>query len=503
MSHLRVVSETIKNPGEIEKCVELCRTKFSQILTAVLTSENQEAHQAESCIFKNMLELGLLLMELFFASFNQGDYGESVPTAQGVAKRQKNLGQRSYFSIFGKVKVIRYLYEIDGTTLAPLDIFLNLPQRCYSYFLSEMANLLSIKGSYYGGFEFLNKFFDLKLYVAAMETIAQSSWESYEDYYEVRNSIKKPGRETDFTAVSFDGKGIPIIKKEGVSIKSKPGKGDKKGKKKEALVGVKYHINANVRKAVEVAENLVFPQENEDKTKNSSPKEKAKNIRYIASIQQSKKEVMAAIKKEVQHEDFSEVPLLCVMDGALYLWTILKQIFREIENKVMILDIIHVLEYIWEIANVKHKKGSREAKNYVYEKLLFILNGKVSSYILELQNEWMEGSLSKSKKETFKKVITYFKNHKDYMKYNEYLAKGYPIGSGVVESACGHLVKDRMEISGARWAVQGSEAILKIRSIVKSQDWDDYWNFFTKQKQDNEFFPDRANALKSQIKMAS
>jgi len=116
----------------------------------------------------------------------------------------------------------------------------------------------------------------------------------------------------------------------------------------------------------------------------------------------------------------------------------------------MILDIIHVFEYIWEIAKVKYEKNRGESKKYVYEKLLLILKGKVASYILELQNECMEGTLSKSQKEIFQKVITYFKNHKEYMKYNEYLQKGYPIGSGVVESACGHLVKDRMEISGAR-----------------------------------------------------
>ena len=89
------------------------------------------------------------------------------------------------------------------------------------------------------------------------------------------------------------------------------------------------------------------------------------------------------------------------------------------------------------------------------------------------------------------------------MKYDEYLAQGYPIGSGIVESACGHVVKDRMEITGARWGINGAEAILKLRSIVKSNDWDDYWEFFTRQAKSNEFFPNGDNSINSQQKLVA
>ena len=189
------------------------------------------------------------------------------------------------------------------------------------------------------------------------------------------------------------------------------------------------------------------------------------------------------------------------MDGAPYLWKLFKKLYKEIKNKVLILDIIHVLEYIWLIAHAKYKEGSDDAKEYVYENLKLILKGKVASYIMELQREMMSDKLSNSKKKTFSKVITYLKNHRHYMKYDEYLARGYPIGSGIVESACGHVVKDRMEITGARWGISGAEAILKLRSIVKSNDWDNYWEFFTKQKKNNEFFPNGDNPIDSKQKL--
>lgn len=490
MTHLRIVNEASQknDPSNVEKYIVDSETKFNQILAEVLNGTNREAHQVEISIFKQLLELGLLLLNLFFSNHNQGDYGKQINIAKGCAKRGRTSA-KSYYSIFGKLEVTRYFYHIGKESFAPLDIILNLPVRCYSYFLSEMVDMLCIKEAYSEGASFLKKFFNLKLYVSAMETIAAESWSSYEDYYDVKRNIPQLSETPSaFTVVSFDGKGIPMIKKEIENIKGKQGG---QAKKKESLVGVEYEINANIRTPKEVATNLVFPDEKES---NPAFKEKAQNIRYIASIEQSKKEVMEEIKTEIRNQNFDESPLIVVMDGALCLWKLAKSVFQDIKSKVLILDIIHALEYIWLIANVKHPKDSKKAKQYVYEKLLMVLQGRISSYILELQNEKL-GKKRKTQIKVFSKVITYFKNHKEYMKYDEYLFNGYPIGSGVVESACGHIVKDRMEISGARWGIQGSEAILKLRSVVKSNDWDNYWEFFIAQKRNNDFLPTDTKSL--------
>ena len=70
------------------------------------------------------------------------------------------------------------------------------------------------------------------------------------------------------------------------------------------------------------------------------------------------------------------------------------------------------------------------------------------------------------------------------MYYDNYLSKGYPIGTGVIESACSHVVKQRTEITGARWGISGAEAILKLRSVKQSNEWEDYWGFYTKKRVD-------------------
>jgi len=503
MAH--VSKNTVTASGEyssdIEKCLDGCKEKFSQILFGVLNEGKQDAHKMEASIFNQLIKLGFILMQLYFASQNKGNYGKTLKTAQGIAKRGR-ISKKAYFSIFGKMKVTRYLYHIGNVSFVPLDIVLNLPVRCYSYFLSEFANLLNINGAYENASGLLKKFFGAKLSISALETISGESSDRYEDYYDLKNRLPKLESEEDYVVVSFDGKGVPMIKAEAANIVARQGKGEKKQKKKEALVGVRYDVNANVRTAKEVAANLVYPDKKEDKNE-TGKSAKAQNIRYIASVEKPKRKVMEEIHEQVKDENFNDKPLVCVMDGALYLWALFKDVFKDIENKVLILDIIHVLEYIWIIAHIKHKEGSAEGKKYVYKKLLLILQGKVASYIMELQREMLSKKWKKTQSDKFLKVIIYLKNHKEYMKYDQYLAEGYPIGSGVVESACSHVVKDRMEISGARWGINGSESILKLRSVAKSKDWDEYWEFFTAQAKNNTFFPDEYNLMNVQEKMAA
>ncbi len=474
-------NEQTKLSDEVQSHINVCKENFNVILLEVINGKHQEAHKMEQCIFARLIELGLLLLKLFFDSQNKGDYGDIIETNKGIAKRGRTR-KKSYFSIFGKLKIIRFLYSVEDAeskSFAPLDLFLNLPTRCYSYLLSEFSSLLLIGEAYNNSAKILKKFFGLKISISALETIIDQSSGSYTEYYDIKITLPKPVKKTDFTVVSFDGKGVPMIKKEAAKIIARPGKGEKKQKKKEALVGVKYDVNANVRTAEKVATNLVFPEEKKDKK--ADKETKSQNIRYVASLERPKNEVMEEIHKEVINEDFSKKPLVCVMDGALHLWNTFKEVYKDIPNKVLILDIIHVVEYIWIVAHVKHKEGGDACKKYVHEKLLLILQGKVSSYIMELQNELMSTNKKwkKSQRKKLSKVITYLKNHRQYMKYDEYLLNGYTIGSGIVESACSHLVANRMEITGARWGINGAETILKMRSIEKNNDWDEYWKFYT------------------------
>jgi CRISPR/Cas system-associated protein Csx1 len=212
-----------KHSSDIEQCLDSCKEKFNQILFGVLNEGNQDAHKMEASIFKQLMKLGFILMQLFFAIQNKGNYGKIIETAQGIATRGRT-SVKSYFSIFGKMKVTRYLYHIEDVSFVPLDIILNLPVRCYSYFLSEFANLLNINGAYKNTSELLTKFFGVKLSISASEIISSESSDCYEDYYNLKNRLPKLESEEDYVVVSFDGKGVPMIKAEAAKIVARQGK---------------------------------------------------------------------------------------------------------------------------------------------------------------------------------------------------------------------------------------------------------------------------------------
>ena len=161
--------------------------------------------------------------------------------------------------------------------------------------------------------------------------------------------------------------------------------------------------------------------------------------------------------------------MVCVMDGAKSLWTMLA---RHVSGVICILDIYHALEYLWLAAYCFFPEGSDEAKAFVTERLERILEGKVGYVIGGLKQMDTKGNLNKGKRTQLAKVITYFENNRRFMKYDQYLANGYPIGSGVVEGACRHLVKDRMEGTGMRWRVAGAQSMLSLRAVFLNDEWD-------------------------------
>lgn len=106
-----------------------------------------------------------------------------------------------------------------------------------------------------------------------------------------------------------------------------------------------------------------------------------------------------------------------------------------------------------------------------------LLEGKVGQVIGGLRRMISSHDLAGEKRRVLRSVIGYYDNHRNSMKYDVYLAAGYPIGSGVVEGACRHLVKDRLERTGMRWTVKGARAILHLRAAYLNDDWNDFVNY--------------------------
>jgi hypothetical protein len=136
-----------------------------------------------------------------------------------------------------------------------------------------------------------------------------------------------------------------------------------------------------------------------------------------------------------------------------------------------------------ESAYVFHAEASLEADLWVLDRTLRILSGEVSQVVKGLRQSITKRSFSGAKRKTLQGVADYLYRSRTRMRYHQYLANGWPIASGPVEGACKNLIKDRMERSGMRWTEQMAEAIVQLRAIYLSQDFDQYWQFHIEQDQ--------------------
>ena len=92
--------------------------------------------------------------------------------------------------------------------------------------------------------------------------------------------------------------------------------------------------------------------------------------------------------------------------------------------------------------------------------------------------------LTAGQREPVDQCADYLRKHQSYLAYDQYLGAGLPIGSGVIEGACRHLVKDRLGLTGARWRLRGAEAVLRLRALRSSGDFDEYWRYHEAQELD-------------------
>ena len=143
----------------------------------------------------------------------------------------------------------------------------------------------------------------------------------------------------------------------------------------------------------------------------------------------------------------------------------------------VILDIIHVVEYVWKAAHVFHREGSPELECWAWTRVRSILEGKASKVAAAMRRAATVAGLSSDTRKPVDTCADYLLKYAPYLHYDRYLAAGYPIATGVIEGACRYLVRDRMELTGARWRLVGAEAVLKLRALRASRDFDAYWDF--------------------------
>jgi hypothetical protein len=460
-------TELLKAQAQFEETVKFFRQA---------SNDGLRLDELERGLWRRLLAMGLAMLEAFVAQAGDGDMGETIEQDGQTLRRIDTLRSRRYLSIFGAVAISRRAYAVREKQQehAPLDARLGLPEDEFSYVLKDWLQQSCVRDAFGEAVNWLGEMLELPLSVRSAEQINQRMAEEVEQF-RLAQPVPSAREEAEVLVVTADGKGVPMRRPIEVRVRQgvRRRKGEKANKKQMAAVGAVYSIAPFVRTADDVIDEV---QRRERAAERPRPQHKrvwAELSRMHEGEQLSGKErlfaemAIQAHERDPQHRN----PLVCLMDGETALWEMQR---AWLPRAVGVLDLFHVLERLWDVAHCFHGEGSEAAETFVTHRLDMLLTGKVGYMIGGLRRLLAQSDLRGEKHRTVQKAIGYFDHNREHMRYDEYLAAGYPIGSGVAEGACRHLVKDRLERTGMRWTVNGAQAMLHLRALYLNGDWKSY-----------------------------
>lgn len=432
-------------------------------------------------------EIQRLLLEAHVASRGDGDVGPAIQVRPGegetepVCHSQKRMDTRHPQTIFGQITTDRLGYCRPGqASVHPLDAQLQLADRSFSYELQRRVIKAAVQGPFDEAVERVEESTGVLIPKRSAEEMVQQAACDFEMFYQAR--IPSPQAQTGPILVgSVDCKGIPMKKSQPARKVVRLCKGEKASQKKMGTVAAVYTQQPRVRTPQEVIESL-FEPDSKRPTESPARHVRPEYKRVWASLDKGKAGLIEEVAQEMQRRDGQKDKEWVVLtDGERALQ---KQVEARLGDACLVLDFQHALEKLWQAAYVFHDEGSPQAKDWVKERALHILQGQVSQVIKGMRQSATKRHLSEKKKKPVEATAAYFYRNRSHMRYDDYLQRGWPISTGVVEGACKNLVKDRMERSGMRWTQQGAEAMLKMRATYLSDDFEEYWVFHIQQDQE-------------------
>ena len=419
-----------------------------------------------------------------------------VTGEDGIARTRAEKGRaRLLVTKFGQVTVSRIAYRAPGEPdVHPLDAALNLPEEKHSHGLRKMAAAEAARGSHEAAAAAIARATEVRIGKRQLEELAHRAAAHVEAYYLWR--VVSPAPDDHALVLTFDGKGIvmlpgalrPATAKAAAAAEGKLATrlspGEKSGRKRMAELACVYDAVPVPRTPEDVISTPA--QKRKKKTRAGKAKGKGKPREpqargkwLTASVTDDIPAVIAAAFGEAERRDPGHRRAWAVLiDGNN---TQIEAVTAEAASRgvtvTIIIDFIHVLEYLWQAAWSFFDKAEPAAEAWVADQARKILHGSARQVAAGIRRRATTYGYRGQERAGADECARYLENKKDYLDYPAALAKGWPIATGIIEGACRHIVKDRMDITGARWGLEGAEAILKLRALTASGDFDAYWRY--------------------------
>jgi hypothetical protein len=399
--------------------------------------------------------------------------------------------QRWLATVFGLVRVTRVAHRGPGAcNVHPADAALSLPAGRHSTGLRRLAVTEAVRGSFDQAHDAIERRCGNVLGKRRLEELVVDAAVDIDGFYRTR--IPVPCSREMPLVVQVDGKGVVMrpealreatrraAEKAASGHRGRLAPGEKPNRKRMATVACVF----DTRPAPRRPHDVIHPPGGRSGGRRARPGPKAENKWCIASLARSPEQVIADAFDQADARDPKHLrPWIVLVDGARHQLDLIKaETSRRGVTVHILLDFVHVTEYVWAAAHAFHKPGTTEAEAWAADRLTSILAGHGASAATEMTTQADRERLPATRREAVDACHRYLTGHLDQLHYDTALANGWPIATGAVEGACRHLIADRLDITGARWGLSGAEAVLRLRAVVANDDLDLYWRFHTRQE---------------------
>jgi hypothetical protein len=333
-------------------------------------------HEVERSEEEQIREVARRRLQEHINARGHGAVGHAVKREDGQRLTEHRLRERSYVSIFGTVQIHRLAYGAAGLrSIMPLDEQRNLPQRSYSYELQKRVTRQGALGPFAAARETVAEWSGVGVPKRMVEALAIEAAQDVEAFY--AHKTPSPGTLTgEILVCAADGKGVPIRKARPQHGRRRRKKGEKPEVKKMATVAAVYTTVPYPR----TPEEIVREVHRESPPAQPPPRPRPEHKRVWASLKKDKDEMVGEIAAEMAKRD----------PRRRKTWTFLCDGERALQQRALavrpplgatfyvILDLFHVLEYLWKAASAFHPEGSQEAEQWVTKHRLGLLHGRVS-----------------------------------------------------------------------------------------------------------------------------
>jgi hypothetical protein len=406
--------------------------------------------------------------------------------ADGVTRSRLETGHgRLLASLFGTVRVTRCAWRRPGAgNLCPADAVLSLPACRPSHAVARLAVLEAARGSFEAAHAAVTRRCGPVIGKRQIEQAVVTAAGDIAAFHAAR--VPVPCTASTLLVISADAKGIAMrpgaLRPATAKAAARQGRmrtrltaGEKPNRKRMATLACVYDAEPAPRRPHDV----IAPPGGRHGHRTLRPRPKAAAKWLAGSVEHDPAEMIAAAFGQAEARDAQhQRTWVILVDGAEHQLDLIRaEAARRGTVIHIVIDLVHVLEYIWKAAWCLHPAGDPAAEDWVAVKALAVLAGNSARAAAEITAEADAAGLTAAQRTGADACVRYLTTKHEYLRYDLALAAGWPIATGVIEGACRHLIGDRLGITGARWGLEGAEAVLTLRAVISNGDFEEYWRF--------------------------